>query len=43
MPMRRRFKMAFATVYALAAIALVATTAAYVASGNDQLVRLIAF
>jgi len=43
MPMRRRFKMAFATVSALAAIALVATTAAYVASGNDQLVRLIAF
>jgi hypothetical protein len=35
--------MAFATVSALAAIALVATTAAYVASGNDQLVRLIAF
>jgi protein tyrosine kinase modulator len=42
-PARRRIKLAFATVSALAAIALVATTAAYVASGNDQLVRLIAF
>lgn len=42
-PTGRRIKMALATVSALAAIALVATTAAYVATGNDQLVRLIAF
>jgi len=42
-PWGRRFKMAFATVSALAAIAIVATTAAYVATGNDQLVRMIAF
>ena len=34
---------ALATVSALALIALVATSAAYLASGNDQLVRLIAF
>lgn len=42
-PWGRRFKMALATVSALAAIAIVATTAAYVATGNDQLVRMIAF
>jgi polysaccharide chain length determinant protein (PEP-CTERM system associated) len=42
-PMRRRLKMAFATASMLAAIALIATTAAYVARDNDQLVRMIAF
>jgi hypothetical protein len=42
-PAGRRVKMAFAAVSVLAAIALVATTAAYVARGNDQLVRIIAF
>ncbi|MBF8299782.1 MAG: hypothetical protein HW394_152 [Acidobacteria bacterium] len=42
-PAGRRVKLAFATVSTIAAIALVAATAAYVASGNDQLVRMIAF
>lgn len=38
-----RFKMAFAMASTLAAIALVATTAAYLARDNAQLVRIIAF
>jgi polysaccharide chain length determinant protein (PEP-CTERM system associated) len=38
-----RLKMAFATVSTIAAIALVATTAAYLARDNAQLVRMIAF
>ena len=42
-PMAYRVKMGLATVSALAIIALIATTAAYLATGNDQLVRLIAF
>jgi len=42
-PMRRRLTVALTTVSALAAIALVAVAAAYVAGGNDQLVRMIAF
>jgi hypothetical protein len=41
--MRRRLTVALTTVSALAAIALVAVAAAYVAGGNDQLVRMIAF
>src|SRR5688572_3107164 len=43
MPAGRRFRAALATVSALVLIALVASSAAYLASGNDQLVRLIAF
>jgi polysaccharide biosynthesis transport protein len=43
MPAGRRARAALATVSALLLIALVASSAAYVASGNDQLVRLIAF
>jgi polysaccharide chain length determinant protein (PEP-CTERM system associated) len=43
MPAGRRVRAALATVSALVLIALVASSAAYVASGNDQLVRLIAF
>ena len=43
MPARRRLMLALAAVSTLAAIALVAMTAAYVARGNDQLVRLIVF
>jgi polysaccharide chain length determinant protein (PEP-CTERM system associated) len=42
-PAGRRLRTALAAVSALALVALVATTAAYVARGNDQLVRLIAF
>jgi succinoglycan biosynthesis transport protein ExoP len=42
-PTGRRVKMAFATVTTLALIVLVATSAAYLANGNAQLVRLIAF
>jgi len=42
-PVRRRLMMALATASTLAAIALVATAAAYVARDNAQLVRLIAF
>jgi polysaccharide chain length determinant protein (PEP-CTERM system associated) len=42
-PFGRRLKMAFATVTTIALIALVATSAAYLANGNAQLVRLIAF
>jgi polysaccharide chain length determinant protein (PEP-CTERM system associated) len=42
-PTGRRVKMAFAAVTTLALIALVATSAAYLADGNAQLVRLIAF
>jgi uncharacterized protein involved in exopolysaccharide biosynthesis len=42
-PWGRRVKTAFATACALAAVALAATTAAYLAQGNAQLVRLIAF
>jgi polysaccharide chain length determinant protein (PEP-CTERM system associated) len=43
MPAGRRVRAAFATVSALVLIALVASSAAYLASGNEQLVRLIAF
>jgi polysaccharide chain length determinant protein (PEP-CTERM system associated) len=43
MPAGKRFRAAFATVSALVLIALVASSAAYLANGNDQLVRLIAF
>jgi len=39
----RRLKMALAMASTVALIALVATTAAYMARGNDQLVRMIAF
>jgi polysaccharide chain length determinant protein (PEP-CTERM system associated) len=39
----RRVRMAFATLTTLAVIALAATSAAYLANGNAQLVRLIAF
>jgi polysaccharide chain length determinant protein (PEP-CTERM system associated) len=42
-PAMHRVKMAFATVTTIAAIALVATSAAYLADGNAQLVRIIAF
>jgi polysaccharide chain length determinant protein (PEP-CTERM system associated) len=42
-PAGRRLRTAFATASMLAAIALVATTAAYIARGNEQLVRMIAF
>jgi hypothetical protein len=42
-PFGRRLKMAFATVTTIALIAVVATSAAYLANGNAQLVRLIAF
>jgi polysaccharide chain length determinant protein (PEP-CTERM system associated) len=42
-PTARRVKMALATVTTVAVIALVATSAAYLANGNAQLVRLIAF
>ena len=40
---RRRVALALATMSAVAAVALVAATAAYIARGNDQLVRIIAF
>jgi hypothetical protein len=43
MPAGRRVRAALATVSALVLIALVASSAAYLANGNDQLVRLIAF
>jgi polysaccharide chain length determinant protein (PEP-CTERM system associated) len=43
MPAGRRVRAALATVSALVLIALVASSAAYLASGNDQLVRMIAF
>jgi uncharacterized protein involved in exopolysaccharide biosynthesis len=43
MPAGRRVRAGLATVSALVLIALVASSAAYFASGNDQLVRLIAF
>ena len=43
MPAGRRVRAALATVSALVLIALVASSAAYFANGNDQLVRLIAF
>jgi len=43
MPAGRRVRAALATVSALVLIALVASSAAYLASGNAQLVRLIAF
>ncbi len=43
MPAGRRVRTALATVSALVLIALVASSAAYLASGNDQLVRMIAF
>jgi len=43
MPAGRRVRAALATVSALVLIALVASSAAYLADGNDQLVRLIAF
>jgi polysaccharide chain length determinant protein (PEP-CTERM system associated) len=43
MPAGRRVRAALATVSTLALIALVASSAAYLASGNAQLVRLIAF
>jgi succinoglycan biosynthesis transport protein ExoP len=43
MPAGRRVRAGLATVSALVLIALVASSAAYLASGNDQLVRLIAF
>lgn len=42
-PIRRRIAVALATAAALAAIALAGMTAAYVAGGNDTLVRMIAF
>jgi hypothetical protein len=42
-PAGRRFRTMLATVSALVLIALVASSAAYLADGNDQLVRLIAF
>jgi polysaccharide chain length determinant protein (PEP-CTERM system associated) len=42
-PTGRRVKVALATVSTLAAIGLIAGAAAYVAGGNGQLVRLIAF
>ncbi|OFW03799.1 MAG: hypothetical protein A3I61_16240 [Acidobacteria bacterium RIFCSPLOWO2_02_FULL_68_18] len=42
-PIRRRVTVALATMGALAAIALAGMTAAYVAGGNETLVRLIAF
>jgi polysaccharide chain length determinant protein (PEP-CTERM system associated) len=42
-PLMHKLKVAFATVSALALIALVATSAAYFAEGNAELVRLIAF
>ena len=38
-----RLKLAFATASTLAAVALVATTAAYLARDNAQLARMIAF
>ncbi len=40
-PVRQRVRMVFATASALAAIALIATFSAYMASGNEQLVRII--
>jgi polysaccharide chain length determinant protein (PEP-CTERM system associated) len=43
MPAGRRVRAALATVSTLVLIALVASSAAYLASGNAQLVRLIAF
>jgi polysaccharide biosynthesis transport protein len=41
MPFKRRLFAAFATVSAIAMIALIATASAYLAHGNDQLARLI--
>lgn len=43
MPAGRRARTALAAVSALVLIGLVASSAAYLASGNDQLVRMIAF
>ena len=43
MPAGRRVRTALAAVSALVLIALVASSAAYLANGNDQLVRMIAF
>jgi hypothetical protein len=40
-PIGRRLRVACAAVSALAAIALVATLSAYIARGNEQLVRMI--
>jgi len=40
-PVRQRVRLVFATASALAAIALIATFSAYMASGNEQLVRII--
>lgn len=40
-PGRRHLRTAFATVSALAAITLVATLSAYIASGNEALVRML--
>lgn len=42
-PARRRLMVALAAVAMLAVVGLVAAAAAYLAHGNDQLVRLIAF
>ena len=42
-PIRRRLAVVLATLATLGVIALAAVTAAYVAGGNDMLVRLIAF
>ena len=41
MPFKRRLFAAFATVSAIAMIALIATASAYLAHGNDQLARII--
>jgi succinoglycan biosynthesis transport protein ExoP len=41
MPFKRRLFTAFATVSAIAMIALIATASAYLAHGNDQLARII--
>ena len=43
MPAGRRVRAVLATVSAIVLIAVVASSAAYLADGNDQLVRLIAF
>jgi polysaccharide chain length determinant protein (PEP-CTERM system associated) len=40
-PARRRIRMALATVSALGVIVLVATLSAYIATGNEQLVRML--
>ena len=42
-PTGRRIRFAFGAVSSLAAIAVIAATVAYLASGNDHLVRLFAF